>query len=155
MILELLKDTSKTYKTLVLCSNNNEVDEAKEHLDIAGIDTLFVYDSLEKKDIVELETQWLIASPGNNSGKQYNLYFYFSLINHNLFTVLICTDRTYNCLLNISNSIQLIHYSLPDTWTEFSNRFGCLIDNYVSPLLTSKPVSCSFNCLYANILSTV
>ncbi|KAF2900961.1 hypothetical protein ILUMI_05225, partial [Ignelater luminosus] len=117
---DLLKDTAKKYKTVVICSNNNEVDEAKEYLDTAGIDTLFVYDTLEKQEIMELEMRWLNAHVGKN-------------------LVLICTDQTYNCFLNISNSVQLIHYSLPDTWTQFSNRFGCLIDNHVSPLLTNKP----------------
>lgn len=53
---------------------------------------------------------------------------------NSFFLVLVCSDFILNTLLTVTSASLIIHYSLPNSWTQFVKRFGCLLENCRSPL---------------------
>ena len=75
---------------------------------------------METNDIDEVETRWMQSIGGKH-------------------LALICTEKVFTLSINITNAVILVNYSLPNTWTQFVNRFRCMLDNYISPLVKTTP----------------
>ncbi|KAF5288060.1 hypothetical protein FQR65_LT12110 [Abscondita terminalis] len=110
-----LKGKSDVCRTVVICNTIDEINEVKEFLLFGGINCIFITSDMESKDILDVESRWLNSSPGKHFA-------------------LVCEENVFSHSINITNAVLLVHYSLPTTWTQFVDRFRCLIDNYVSPL---------------------
>lgn len=116
----ILKEHHRIYKSMIIC-RDNEIDNIVKMLGFGGIDYIAVPLSLGVEDILHLENVWKSAKGGS-------------------YSVLVCSDFVLNTFLNVTCAEVLIHYSLPSTWTKFTKRFNCLLENCKSPLV-SKPVN--------------
>ncbi|XP_060519293.1 putative ATP-dependent RNA helicase TDRD12 [Cylas formicarius] len=111
---QLLKNDHKIVRSLVVCQPE-EVEEVYNVLMLKGIDATPIKDDVKREDAMYLEEVWNNARPGS-------------------YHVLICSDYTFNTMFAITNVALLIHYSLPQTWSQYVRRFSCLLDNCASPL---------------------
>ncbi|KRT83749.1 helicase, partial [Oryctes borbonicus] len=115
-ICDIVKESSRTSKTVIVCNDDDDVVHMSTLLQIEGASVTSATSNMMAEDIHEQELVW-------NSTK------------HGRYSVLVCTDSTLNIDLNLTQAHMLIHYKLPqDHWTDFSKRFKCLLDNYNSPL---------------------
>ncbi|VEN46583.1 unnamed protein product [Callosobruchus maculatus] len=114
VIKTILKDSYKFTKSVVLCKQN-EIEELETILMLNGIEAAVISEDLTVDESHLLEENWTKAPGGN-------------------YTVLVTTDHLLNTELNVTSASTLIHFSLPSSWTKFTKRFVCLLENYRSPL---------------------
>ncbi|KAF5294773.1 hypothetical protein FQA39_LY00257 [Lamprigera yunnana] len=119
-LLELLHNNMEICQTVVICNENEEVVALKQFVTIYIIKSLFVTNDMSERDILDIELQWLHSSVGKHC-------------------VLFCTGEIFSTFFSITNAVTLVHYSLPSTWTQFVNRFKCMLNSYISPLTTKTP----------------
>ncbi|KAK5639947.1 hypothetical protein RI129_010758 [Pyrocoelia pectoralis] len=115
-LIKILKGKSKICRTIIICNTDDEIKEAKPYLLMEGIDCLYITEDMEMAEINGIESVWLKTTGGKH-------------------LALFCTENVFNCNITITDAVMLINYSLPETWTQFVNRFRCMIDNYCSPLV--------------------
>ncbi|KAI4470751.1 hypothetical protein MML48_1g08768 [Holotrichia oblita] len=114
-ICDIVKENSRTFKTVIVCNDDSDVTYISNLLQIEGASVTYVTSYMMAEEILEQEVLWNSTNSGRHS-------------------VLICTDVTLNSQLSITQAEILIHYSLPqEHWTLFSRRFKCLLDNYGCP----------------------
>ncbi|GJQ87963.1 hypothetical protein Trydic_g12893 [Trypoxylus dichotomus] len=123
-ICDIVKEHSRTSKTIIVCNDDFDVNYISKVLQIEGSSVTSVTSNMMADDILEQELLWNSTSCGRHS-------------------ILVCTDSTLKIHLSVTQAEMLIHYSLPqDHWTDFSRRFKCLLDNYDSPLNSKSDNSC-------------
>nr|XP_023020474.1 putative ATP-dependent RNA helicase TDRD12 isoform X2 [Leptinotarsa decemlineata] len=110
----LLKETHKIYRSIVVCKED-ELQHVETIMILKGIDYTVISQDMTKEDIFYMEEVWTQAKGGQ-------------------YSVLVCSDFILNTMLSVTCASQLIHYSLPSSWTKFVKRFGCLLENCKSPL---------------------
>lgn len=114
-LVEVLTNNNNYYnKCIVICNTDEELEEASYLFPNRSIKSLIIKSSLIQTEIKAREHQW-------NSSPQ------------GAYPVLLCTDEVFNNSLNVTDATLLVHYSLPASWTFFSQRFSCFVDNYTSP----------------------
>ncbi|XP_022905340.2 putative ATP-dependent RNA helicase TDRD12 [Onthophagus taurus] len=117
-IVAMLKQYSKDLKTVIVCNNDEEVDELERYFQIMGISVISSKRSSNKEEIVEKEILWMSTPMNNNS-------------------VLISTYCVLESELSITTAQILIHYSLPEeSWSSFGRSFKSVIDTHDSPFNT-------------------
>lgn len=125
-LIELLKSTHyHVHKCIVVCKLE-EVKILEDRFATKGISFVSTTDEMTGGQAMELLMSWKSTSSGKH-------------------IVLICTDKSLRQYVKISNATFLINYSLPPTWSLFSQRFSILIDSYQCPLTSSYSQN-KFNC---------
>nr|CAH7722889.1 unnamed protein product [Callosobruchus chinensis] len=114
IIKTILEDSYKFTKSVVLCKQT-EIEELETVLMLKGIEATVISENLTIDECHLLEENWTEAVGGN-------------------YTVLVTTDHLLNTELNVTCASTLIHFSMPSSWTIFTKRFVCLLENYRSPL---------------------
>ncbi|XP_018320411.1 putative ATP-dependent RNA helicase TDRD12 [Agrilus planipennis] len=113
-VVDIIESKMHLHKTIILCNRQSEVKDVLEYLQLKSISAVEINSSNSKEEIYEYEKSWMNPNAQN--------------------FVLLCTDEVYRHFLNITDATLLIHYSLPSSWTYFSDRFKVMVDNISSPL---------------------
>lgn len=109
----------KEKRTLIICSNDDEVNDVCGYLkDLHIICTSYTHDTDE-------------------AGREHALSWHEDTNKH--FSVLVCSDVVLGDLSKVKNVQRLFHFSLPDMWSTFSFRFSVFFDTYHDFLKNSKP----------------
>lgn len=112
----LADDIYKAKRSLIICSNDEEVYEVCHYLkDLHIILTSYTHDTDE-------------------AGRDQVLSWHEDTNRH--FSVLVCSDTVLGDLSKLKNVQRLFHYSLPDLWSTFSFRFSVFFDTYHDYLRT-------------------
>ncbi|KAM7346644.1 uncharacterized protein ACRADG_006487 isoform 2-T2 [Cochliomyia hominivorax] len=94
-------------RTLIMCNDDEDVQELMKFLHDSGYHCLGFYNrSTEIERVTINEWKKELSSQ-----------------------ILICTDARF-CELKIQNANNLIHYSMPTSWTRFITRFSALANTY-------------------------
>lgn len=118
-LVDVLTDQSYYYdKCIVICNTEEEIEEATSLFPNRSLKSLILKHSLSQSEIAARESNWHNSYDGS-------------------YSVLLCTDDVFNKNLHVTDATLLVHYSLPESWTYFSQRFSCLIDHY-RPFNTRK-----------------
>lgn len=117
----LADDIYKGKRTLIICSNDEEVHDVCNYLrDLHIIYTSYTHDTDE-------------------AGREQVLSWHEETDRH--LSVLVCSDTVLGDLSKVKNVQRLFHFSLPDMWSTFSFRFSVFFDayhDYVKKLETPK-----------------
>lgn len=115
--LPLLKNVMlRQKKIVILCNTDEEVASIYDYLKNDTIFSVIFMDSTTTiKEQEELQDTWNIDTKP---------------------TALISTDHVLfsSCFINVHNANLVIQYSLPKSWTTFSQRFSLFLENYISPV---------------------
>lgn len=121
-LIDVLTDDNNYYnKCIVICNTEEELEEASSLFPNRSIKSIIIRSSYMQTEISAREQQWDSSIKG-------------------AYPVLLCTDDAFNKNLNVTDATLLVHYSLPTSWTHFSQRFSCFVDNYTSPLSANPMV---------------
>lgn len=122
-LVDILIDDQNCYnKCIVICSKEEELDEASFLFPNRSVKSIIIRSSFVETEIKAREQQWDNSTQG-------------------AYPVLLCTDHVFNMNLNVTDATLLVHYSLPTSWTLFSYRFSCFVDNYTCPFGSNNTVS--------------
>ncbi|KAL1513503.1 hypothetical protein ABEB36_002907 [Hypothenemus hampei] len=121
-LLKLLKDDYKYVKSVVIC-NTVDIENVESALSTNGIELQSFRCVTKEEEMLFMENSWNNENTGN-------------------FSALLCTDEIFNTL-SITCGMRLIHYSLPLTWSQFTRRFSCLMENIRSPLSPQNKLTVS------------
>lgn len=125
-LVDILTHDNNCYnKCIIICNSDEELEEASFLFPNRSIKSIIIKSSLSQNEITTREHLW-------NSSLQ------------GAYPVLLCTDDVFNKNLSVTDATLLVHYSLPTSWTHFSQRFSCFVDNYTSPLNTVSAVNNNF-----------
>ncbi|XP_026742024.1 putative ATP-dependent RNA helicase TDRD12 isoform X2 [Trichoplusia ni] len=112
-VIQFLKDTDRSKKTVIVCRSDDEVD-------------------ILEKTLTKLK---YVTFACNSSMTIHNLYKLGKSLNEYVEPVsgpiLICCDGNL-AHLNVTDAFYLVHYSLPALFSTFCKRFSVLNDNYPS-----------------------
>ncbi|XP_044739001.1 putative ATP-dependent RNA helicase TDRD12 [Chrysoperla carnea] len=118
ILYELINQKISTFKTLLMCNKYSEIEEVVNFLNSKGIEALSFQKRVTGTEIKHTFDQWNTALPG-------------------AYKLLVLTDDVL-ADISITSAMWLIHYTLPRTWTHFSNRFNTLNANYPSFYATTN-----------------
>lgn len=110
-------------KMLVICKNKDEVISVSDHLSLLSVTCLKAHEDTEHLDLERVYKVWHRERSD---------------------MILVCTDHTFPDL-DITDATTIIHYSLPLTWTGFTHRYSCMINNLSRT--SNKPKCYSFHLL--------
>ncbi|XP_063709549.1 putative ATP-dependent RNA helicase TDRD12 [Culicoides brevitarsis] len=106
----LADDIYKAKRTMVICSDDEEVDEVCNFLRNLHITfTSYTHDTEE-------------------AGREQALSWHEDSTRH--LSVLVCSDNVLGDLTKVKNVQRLFHFSLPDLWSTFSFRFSVFFNSY-------------------------
>lgn len=115
----LAHDIYKAKRTLIICSNDEEVHDVCHYLkDLHIIFTSYTHDTDE-------------------AGRDQVLSWHEKTDRH--LSVLVCSDTVLGDLSKVKNVQRLFHFSLPDLWSTFSFRFSVFFDTYHDYLKKLEP----------------
>ncbi|KAK9680726.1 DEAD/DEAH box helicase [Popillia japonica] len=127
-ICDIVKENSRTFKTVIVCNDDSDVTYISNLLQIEGASVICIT-SYMTEAVSEQEVLWNSTNSGRHS-------------------VLVCTDTIFNAQLK-DLSVSWIITTAPliplpqEHWTLFSRRFKCLLDNYDCPFNSKfQPGSC-------------
>lgn len=104
-------DIYKTKRSLIVCTNDEEITQICDHLRNANINyTSFTQDTDEANRNSALSWH---ETPSTDE-----------------FTVLVCSDAVLGDLSGMKNAQRLLNYSLPDHWSTLSQRFAVFFDTF-------------------------
>ncbi|XP_030757760.1 putative ATP-dependent RNA helicase TDRD12 [Sitophilus oryzae] len=118
---KMLSDVYKFTKSIVIC-NPEDIQDIETFLMLKGIEYIAVKDEMAQEDMQYYEGLWNNCTPGK-------------------YSVLICSDNVYNTMLTVTSASLLVHYSLPNSWSQFSRRFSCFLENITTPLNTKEKLT--------------
>lgn len=129
LIDDMVKDCYLTTKTVVVCSNQKEVDDIYSHLEKYA--PIRIDENSNLNEQKQLNKQW----HDRNSGE---------------YPILIGTDQLFRTSipLNIMDASLVVMYSLPETLKSFTNRFSLFLDNLTGPFVTYEnetSIKCSMH----------
>lgn len=112
-VLEFVKQTNRTKRTVIVCRSDNEVEQLEKALTREKYTVFACNTTMTVQDLYNLSISWNeyqepLSSP-----------------------IMVCCDDNLS-YMNITDAHYLVHYSLPNLFSNFCKRFSVLNDNYGS-----------------------
>lgn len=112
-VLEFVNKTDRTKRTIIVCRSDDEVEQLEKTLTSAKYTVFACNTTMTVQDLYNLNISWNEYKDTLSSA------------------IMVCCDDNLSHM-NITDAHYLVHYSLPDLFSNFSKRFSVLNDNYGS-----------------------